>query len=129
METFIKILSIFLILSSFNCLDYTEIDSLVKTEFNVNENQTAYFKYNLVDKKGPIGIHFLLANLYTIEVSIYKKEDDETTVLTYLLAEDQFKEINTTDFEEYVYIVIKEKFRYFYKDYITLYIILMKLSN
>ena len=121
MNTLIKILNIFLILSAFQCVEYQEIDAMVKTEFNVNENQKAHFKYKLGDKKGPIGIHFLLANLYTVEVSIYKKDDVETPFLTYKLAENQFQEIDTTDFDDYVYIVIKETYKYFYKDYITIY--------
>jgi hypothetical protein len=121
MNTFIKILNIFIVLSAFQCVEYQEIDTMVKTEFKVNENQKVYFRYKLGDKKGPIGIHFLLANLYTVEVSIYKKDNDETPFLAYKLAENQFQEIDTTDFNDYVYIVIKETYKYFYKDYITIY--------
>ena len=121
MNKLIKILSIFLILSVFNCAEYTEIDSMVKTEFSVNESQDAYFKYKLGEIKGPIGLHFLLANLYTVEVSIYKKQDDEEPFLTYKLAENQFQEIDATDFDDYVYIIIKETYKYFYTDYITVY--------
>jgi hypothetical protein len=100
--------------------DYIEIESMVKEQFNVNENEKAYFKYRLGDEKGPIGLYFHLANLYTVKVSIYKHLDEEP-ILSYLLAENQFKEIDATDFDEYVYILIEETYKYFYKDYITIY--------
>ena len=117
-----KIFIVFLILSISFCsdIDFQEIDSLVKTEFNVNEKQEAYFKYKLGETKGPIGLHFLLANLYTVQVFIYKSYDEEP-ILNYYLAQEQFKEIDTSDFDDYVYIVIKETYKYFYKDYITIY--------
>ena len=122
MKEFKNILFFFLIISISFCsdIDFKEIDSLVKTEFNVNENQEAYFKYKLGETKGPIGLHFLLANLYTVQVFIYKSYD-ENPVLNYSLALEQFKEVNTTEFNDYVYIVIKETYKYFYKDYITIY--------
>ena len=117
-----KTFIVFLILSISFCsdIDFQEIDSLVKTEFNVNEKQEAYFKYKLGETKGPIGLHFLLANLYTVQVFIYKSYDEEP-ILNYYFAQEQFKEIDTSDFDDYVYIVIKETYKYFYKDYITIY--------
>ena len=117
-----KTFIVFLILSISFCsdIDFQEIDSLVKTEFNVNEKQEAYFKYKLGGTKGPIGLHFLLANLYTVQVFIYKSYDEEP-ILNYYFAQEQFKEIDTSDFDDYVYIVIKETYKYFYKDYITIY--------
>ena len=124
MTNFIKILSFILIISILSCVkntneEFQEIESLVKTGFNINKDKPAYFKYRLGETKGPIGIHFLLANLYTVNVSILKTVDGEPEI--YSLAKEQFKEINTTDFEDYVYIIIKENYEYFYKDYITIY--------
>ena len=117
-----KILIAFLIISISFCgdIDFQEIDTLVKTEFNVNEKQEAYFKYKLGETKGPIGLHFLLANLYTVQVLIYKSYEEEP-ILSYYLAQEQFKEIDTSEFDDYVYIVIKETYKYFYKDVITIY--------
>lgn len=117
-----KTIIAFLIISVSFCsdIDFQEIDSLTKTEFNVNENQEAYLKYKLGETKGPIGLHFLLANLYTVQVLIYKSYDEEP-IFNYYLAQEQFKEIDTSDFDDYVYIVIKETYKYFYKDYITIY--------
>lgn len=117
-----KIFYILFLLCISYCIeeDYIEIESMVKTEFNVNENRKEYFKYKLGDKKGPIGLHFHIANLYTVQVSIYKNLEEDA-ILSYLIAENQFKEIDTTDFDEYVYILIEETYKYFYKDYITIY--------
>ena len=117
-----KIFYIFFLLCISYCAeeDYIEIESMVKTEFNVNENKKAYFKYKLGDEKGPIALHFHIANLFTVNVSIYKNLDEEP-FLSYFLAENQFKEINTKDFDKYVYILIEETYKYFYKDYITIY--------
>ena len=118
-----KILIAFLIISFCHCstIEFQEINTFVKTEFNVNQNEEAYFKYKL-ETDGPIALHFHLANLYTVQVFLYKSDDEEAEpVLDYFLAKEQFKEIDTKDFDDYVYIVIKETYKYFYKDYITIY--------
>lgn len=91
----------------------------METEFNINKDKTVYFKYKLGDTKRPICIYFLLANLYTVKISVLKKIDGETK--TYFLSKEEYKEIGTTDFVDYVYIIIKEKYEYFYKDYIVIY--------
>ena len=126
MTNLIKLLSLFIVIliSLTSCApvtneEFIELESLVETEFNISKDKQAYFKYKLGDIKGPIGIHFLLANLYTVEVSVLKKIDGEAK--TYYLAKEEYKEIDTTDFEDYVYIIIKEKYEYFYKDYIIIY--------
>lgn len=123
MNTLLKILYLFLIISFSSCInaEFQEIESMTKTEFDVNKDLQAYFKYKLGETKGPIGLHFYIANLYTVQVLIYKSPDDEVPFLTYFLAKEQFKEINTSEFEDYVYIVIKETYEYYYKDYITIY--------
>ena len=120
-----KILIIFYFLLIFpfsHCdeIEFKEIDSLEKTEFNINKNISAYFKYKVEGRKGPIGIHFHIANLYTVQVLVYKSLE-EGPITNYFLAEKQFKEIDTEDFDDYVYIEIKETYEYFYKDYITIY--------
>ena len=122
MNSLIKILLILLIVSFSNTadIDFKEISNLVKTEFNVNEKQEAYFKYKLGDKKGPIGLHFHIANLYTVEVAVYKNIEEEP-VLKYFLAQNQFHEFNSSSFEDYAYIIIRETYKYYYKDYLTIY--------
>ena len=119
-----KLFILFVILSLIYCKieDFIEIGSLEKTEFKVNKNKIASFKYKLGKEKGPIGLHFHLASLNTIKVSIYNKpNEDEQPIFSYFLFEQQFKEINIDEFEDYVYIVIQETYKYFYKDYITIY--------
>ena len=126
MKTILKVVSIFFLLSISSCIqlpnaDFQELETMVKTEFNVNKDKEVYFKYKLGDTKGPIGIQFLLANLYTVEVLIYKTSEDTEPFMNYTMAKEPFKEIDVTDFGEYVYIVIRETFQYYYKDYITIY--------
>ena len=123
MNSHLKIYLFCLILSLFYCIteDFIELGNLEEREFSVNENKVAYFKYKLKKEKNYIGIHFHLANLYTVKVSIYNNSIEEVPIVSYFLAEEQFKEIDIKDFDEYAYIVISETYKYFYKDYITIY--------
>ena len=123
MNSHTKVFIFFLIISLSKCIneEFIEIGTLEKTMFDINKNQKAYFKYKLGREKGPIGLHFHLANLYTVKVEIYNNSADEQPILSYFLAEEQFKEIDTENFNEYLYIVISETYEYFYKDYITIY--------
>jgi hypothetical protein len=126
MKTILKVVSIILLLSISSCIqlpnaEFQELETMVKTVFNVNKDKEVYFKYKLNDTKGSIAIQFLLANLYTIEVLIYKTSEDTEPFMNYTMAKEPFKEIDVTDFGEYVYIVIRETFQYYYKDYITIY--------
>ena len=122
MNSFIKIITIFLALSLSYAeeINFIEINSFVQTIFNVNESQAAYFKYKLGKTKGPIGLYFHIANLYTVEVSVYKNIEEEP-ILTYFLAEKQFNEFDSSSFDDYAYIIIKETYKYYYKDYLTVY--------
>ena len=122
MNTLVKILYLFLILSFTSCInaEYEDIETYTKTKFSVNKEKAAYFKYFLGEEKGPIGLEFLLAKLYTVQVSIYKSLEDDKPI-QYFLAQEPFKEIDTSEFGEYIYIVIEETSSYFYEDYITIY--------
>ena len=40
-------------------------------------------------------------------------------IFTYLFAKNEFHEIDTTDFVQYVYIIIQETYKYFNKDYVN----------
>ena len=122
MNPLMKITTIFLVLSISYAeeINFIEINSYGQTEFNVNENQVAYFKYKLGKTKGPIGLYFHIANLYTVEVSVYKNIEEEP-ILTYFLAEKQFNEFDSSSFDDYAYIIIKETYKYYYKDYLTVY--------
>ena len=50
--------------------DFKEIDFMKEIDFKINANEAAYFKYKLKGKEYPIGLRFLLANLYTVNVYI-----------------------------------------------------------
>ena len=105
--------------------EFKEIESMKAAEFKINTKETAYFKYKLNGKEAPIGLKFILANLYTVNVLVYKTYDDENNnelFEEYQLAHNQFKEINVKDFGEYVYIVIKmTNIYYYYQDYLMIY--------
>ena len=126
MKAKLKLINIFLLMSISFCIivpneDFQELKTMEKAEFRVNKNKEVYFKYKLGDIHESIGLKFLVANLYTIEVLIYKTSEDQEPFISYNMAKEPFKEINVSDFGEYVYIVIKETFEYFYQDYITIY--------
>ena len=105
--------------------EFKEIESMKAAEFKINTKETAYFKYKLNGKEAPIGLKFILANLYTVNVLVYKTYDDENNnelFEEYQLAHNQFKEINVKNFDEYVYIVIKmTNIYYYYQDYLMIY--------
>lgn len=105
--------------------EFKEIESMKAAEFKINTKETAYFKYKLNGKEAPIGLKFILANLYTVNVLVYKTYEDENKnelFEEYQLAHNQFKEINVKDFDEYVYIVIKmTNIYYYYQDYLMIY--------
>ena len=105
--------------------EFKEIESMKAAEFKINTKETAYFKYKLNGKEAPIGLKFILANLYTVNVLVYKTYEDENKnelFEEYQLAHNQFKEINVKNFDEYVYIVIKmTNIYYYYQDYLMIY--------
>ena len=105
--------------------EFKEIESMKAAEFKINTKETAYFKYKLNGKEAPIGLKFILANLYTVNILVYKTYEDENKnelFEEYQLAHNQFKEINVKNFDEYVYIVIKmTNIYYYYQDYLMIY--------
>ena len=118
---------IFLILSFSNCIFYSnevfeEIQFMTPTKFTINKDKTVYFKYKLDEQKKSIGLKFLHANLYTVNITIYSSYENKQKYISYMLGQNQFKEINVTDFNDYAYIVIEEmKNSYYYDDYLTIY--------
>lgn len=127
MQSKLFIFLLILILSFSNSLlysseDFQQIQFMTPTKFKINYNQSASFKYKLETQKQSIGLKFLIANLYTVNVSIYTNYEDTIPIFEYKLAINEFKEINVTNFDEYVYIVIKETNPYYhYEDYLTIY--------
>ena len=102
---------------------FKEISFMTPTKFSIDDKNKALFKYKLVDDgKGTVGLKFLKANSYTVNVTTYSSYEKKENEIQYSLAEEQFKEINVTKYDEYLYIVIKiTKTNYTYDDYLTIY--------
>lgn len=126
MEVNHYIILTFLIVSQAICIlnpikSFEDIDFNNPIKFSINSNMTANFKYKLGENKGKIGLKFLRANLYTVNVSVYDSETKENNI-EYQLAKNKFKEIGVTNFRDYIYIIIEQKDpRYYYDDYLTIY--------
>ena len=121
-------LYLFLIISYSNCIlfsddNFEDIQFMTPTKFSVNKDKIIYFKYKLDEQKKSIGLKFLHANIYTVNVTIYKSYEGEKQIsISYLLGQNQFKEIDVSDFDDYVYIVIEEISKnYYYDNYLTIY--------
>ena len=127
MSTNKNLLLLILIFSFSNCFinseeDFQEIDFMTPTKFAININEKAYFKYKLQEQKKSIALKFLHANLYTVNIKVYSSFQEDQQLVNYLMAQNQFKEINVSTCDEYVYIVIEETNPYYhYDDYLTIY--------
>ena len=126
MEVNHYIILMFLIVSQAICNlnpieSFEDIDFNTPIKFSVNSSVTANFKYKLGENKGKIGLKFLRANLYTVNIEVYDSEAKDNGI-EYQLAKNQFKEIDVANFTDYVYIIIEQKDpHYYYDDYLTIY--------
>ena len=127
MSTNKNLLLLILIFSFSNCFinseeDFQEIDFMTPTRFAINFTEKAYFKYKLQEQKKSIALKFLHANLYTVNIKVYSSFQEDQQLVNYLMAQNQFKEINVSTCDEYVYIVIEETNPYYhYDDYLIIY--------
>ena len=109
--------------------EFIEINRFVPEKFYVDKENEFCLKYKLNSQKNIIGISFMKANLYTVEVIIYNSTQKITKVdgeyinesEKYLIGENKFKEINIDNIEDYMYIIIRERKEYHYNDYIKIY--------
>ena len=110
--------------------EYTEINSFTPIKFNVDKDNEFCLKYKLHSSDNNlIGLSFLKANSYTVEVIIYnstdsvKKADGEyfNYVEKYIIGTNDFKEIKINNLDNYIYIIIRERKSYYYSDYIKIY--------
>ena len=102
---------------------FKDIEFMIPTYFSINITitNTSNFKYTLEPGTEKIGLKFMRANLYTVNVRVYSSYEDKLNCTEYLLADNQFKEINVNGFNE-VYIVIEQlNENYYYDDYLTIY--------
>ena len=130
--TLIFILSFFIKTSfSLLCKDSTfdRIFINMPLSFKVLPIREVCLKYKLTNSKNKIGLSFSLANSYTAEVVIYKSKYEIVmkngeyinAKEKYSIAEHAFKEIDVSDFYDYVYIIIRDNKDYFFYDHIILY--------
>ena len=92
------------------------------TKFEINFENKSYFKYQLGNEKGTVGLKFLKANSYTVNVTTYSSYEAQENKIEYSLAYNQFKEIEVGNYIDYIYIVIEvTKDNYTYDDYLTIY--------
>ena len=108
---------------------YNIIEFNTPFQFDTKPGNEVCLKYNLKPNKNIIGLSFLKSNSYTVEVLIYDsynkiKEDKgnyKSKVDSYIIGLQDFKEINVNNFENSVYLIIRESQSYYYSDYIKLY--------
>ena len=99
------------------------------SNFRVQPSKEVCYKYKLSNSKNKISLTFSLAKSYTSEVVIYKslyeirmKNGEYIDYRDkYFIVDYTFKEINVSDFYDYVYIIIRETKNYFFNDKIVLY--------
>ena len=104
-----------------------EINSPQKV--SVGPNEEYCLKYKLTNKKDKIGLTFINSNYYLGEVLIYDSHDkikkDESGYVYYIekytIGKKFLKEINVRNFNDYIYIIIKELKKYYFTDYFILY--------
>ena len=97
--------------------------------FRVQPSKEICYKYKLSNLKNKISLTFSLAKSYTSEVVIYKslyeirmKNGEYIDYKDkYFIVDYTFKEIDVSDFYDYVYIIIRETKNYFFNDKIVLY--------
>ena len=118
-----------LIFSFSNCIylsekDFKDIQFMNPTKFAINYTNTTYFRYKLDEKKEKVGLKFLKANSYTVNVTTFSSlENRDENKNQFPLAHNQFIEIDVSGFEsDYLYIIIEmTKESYTYDDYLTIY--------
>ena len=131
------VLNLFIIISIINislsvkCSEgnFSEIQSNLITKINLGPENEICLKYPLKENKGFVGIDFKFAKLYTIKTYIYKSQSDinfedgeyQNPFESFSAGEYSFKDVDVTEFNDYVYIIIKETKGYYISDYITLY--------
>jgi hypothetical protein len=115
--------------SNINENDYSIIEFNTPFKFDIEPGKEICLKYNLNSDKNIIGLSFLKSNSYTVEVIIYdsynKIDGDKgnyaSRIDSYIIGKKDFKDINVTNFENNIYLIIRETQYYYYSDYIILY--------
>ena len=116
-KVFCLLLLIHLSLSDY-CADvaFDDLQENVHQEFQVSPGNEMCLRYLLSDQKSKISLMFFGSNSPSSEVVIYKspsdirlKEDSyEGYEERFLIDENEFKEIDVSDYDEYAYIIIRD---------------------
>ena len=116
-KVFCLLLLIHLTLSDY-CTDvsFDDLESNVHQEFQVSPGNEMCLKYLLSDQKSKISLMFFGSNSPSSEVVIYKSLSDITLKddsyqgfeERFLIDENEFKEIDVSDYEDYAYIIIRD---------------------
>ena len=116
-KVFCLLLLIHLSLSDY-CTDvsFDDLQENIHQEFQVSPGNEMCLKYLLSDQKSKISLMFFGSNSPTSEVVIYKSLSDislkddayEGYAERFLINENEFKEIDVSEYEEYAYIIIRD---------------------
>ena len=116
-KVFCLLLLIHLSLSDY-CADvaFDDLQENVHQEFQVSPGNEMCLRYLLSDQKSKISLMFFGSNSPSSEVVIYKSPSDirlkDDSYVGYeerfLIDENEFKEIDVSDYDEYAYIIIRD---------------------
>lgn len=114
---------------NFSLINFEDIDINNITKISVGPKKENCFKYKLSNIKSKISLSFMNGYLRTGEVLIYnsidKIKNDELEFINYrikyIIADETFKEIDVTNYIDYVYLIIRDSKNYYFNDYIILY--------
>ena len=116
-KVFCLLLLIHLSLSDY-CADvaFDDLQENVHQEFQVSPGNEMCLRYLLSDQKSKISLMFFGSNSPSSEVVIYKSPSDirlkddsyEGYEERFLIDENEFKEIDVSDYDEYAYIIIRD---------------------
>jgi len=103
---------------SIQCIEgnFNNIKLNIQNNFQIGGKKEICYKYQLVESKNKISLYFSKIDSNTAEVIIYKNIDDislkedyyENYDERYKIFENIFKEIDVKNYDEYVYIIIRD---------------------
>ena len=122
-EVFIIKLLLFLVIFEYiisqNCVEEEEFEDVKMNDhqdFQVSPGNDMCLKYSLSNIKSHISFMFFGSSSLTSEVNIYKSKSDiqfsdgsyKNPQTKFLIHENEFKQIDVSEFDDYVYIIIRE---------------------
>ena len=113
------VLVIFECILSQNCVEEEEFEDVKMNDhqdFQVSPGNDMCLKYSLSNIKSQISFMFFGSSSLTSEVNIYKSKSDiqfsdgsyKNPQTKFLIHENEFKQIDVSEFDDYVYIIIRD---------------------